>query len=35
MGCFLVLLKLGVWGLILFAAFTFLVSCPPGFYGPN
>ncbi len=32
MGFFFVLLKIGLWGLILFVAFAVLVSCPPGFY---
>ncbi len=32
MGCFFLLRKLGVWGLILLFAFVVLFSCPPGLY---
>ncbi len=32
MGCFFLLLKFGVWGLILLVAIVVLFGCPPGLY---
>ncbi len=32
MGCLFLVVKLGVWGLILLFAFVVLFGCPPGLY---